>query len=64
MKPEDQNKEPESPVIDSLAEKIKKRERKKKRQMDVSGKSVFKERELRIKNQELGKKNDENKPDS
>lgn len=50
MAKEDKNEEIESEATNEMEEKAKKRERKKKREMDVSGKSVFKEQELRIKN--------------
>jgi len=47
MKQNDQNEEIESPAIEDLEEKVKKRERKKKKRMDVSGKDVFKIKELK-----------------
>lgn len=52
MKQSNQNEELESPAIDDLKEKIKKRERKKKREMDISGKSVFKLKELKENKEE------------
>lgn len=49
MKQSGQNEELESPAIEKMEEKVKKRERKKKKKMDVSGKDVFKIKELKDK---------------
>lgn len=53
MKKEDQNEEIESSAIEDMDEKIKNRERKKKRRMPVSGKEVFKLKELKDKEENL-----------
>lgn len=52
MKPKNENNELESRSIDQLEEKIKNRDRKKKKRMTVSGKSVFKVQELKKKRDE------------
>ncbi|MCX6811684.1 MAG: hypothetical protein NT039_03265 [Candidatus Berkelbacteria bacterium] len=52
MAKDDKNKEIESEALEEMDEKIKKRERKKKKEMDVSGKSVFKLKELKDKQEE------------
>lgn len=52
MPKKEKNKKVESAAIEEMEEKTKKRERKKKREMDVSGKSVFKLKELKEKKEE------------
>jgi hypothetical protein len=64
MTKKDGNKKIEIPAIEEMEEKEKKRERKRKKRMPVSGKEVFKEQELRIKNQESREGNDEDKLDT
>lgn len=49
---ENKNEEIEPEAVEEMEEKAKKRERKKKREMDVSGKSVFKLKELKEKKEE------------
>lgn len=46
----DNLEEEKIPAEEGMEEKIERRERKKKKRMPISGKSVFKERELRIRN--------------
>lgn len=52
MAKEDKNEEIEAEAVDKMEEKAQKRERKEKREMDVSGKSVFKLKELKENKEE------------
>lgn len=57
MKKEDENVD--SVDLSAMKERAKKRERKKRREMDVSGKSVFKIKELKDKKAKDLSKNEE-----
>jgi len=46
------NEKIDSQAIEKLEEKIKNRERKKRKRMDISGKDVFKIQELKDKKEE------------
>lgn len=59
-----QNEDFESKAVEEMEEKTKNRDRKKRKRMPISGKNVFKLRELRIKNQELGEHDGSNAPNS
>jgi diguanylate cyclase (GGDEF)-like protein len=52
MTKKEENEETEAEAVDEMEERVKKRERKKKREMDISGKNIFKLKELKDKKEE------------